>query len=151
MMRRLQDQFSPFVRFLLGGQAVVTWYNAVTNPQATLHAVASTNDGNIILWAMGLLGSIMLLDLFVNDWTPDKIRLGSRSLNLNWKRSWVHRHWLFVGIAACYAAQPHIADAVGQSNAVMLVCYWNSLAHIVAAFIDAGERSRRLWWAKVCS
>jgi hypothetical protein len=151
MMRRLQDQFSPFVRFLLGGQALVTWYNAITNPDATLFIVASTPDGNIILWAMGLLGATMLLDLFVNDWTPDKFSIGRCTLQLNWRRSWVHRHWLFVGIAACYAAQPHLAEMAGQSVAVTLVCYWNSLTHMVAAFIDAGERSRRLWWAKTCS
>lgn len=151
MMRRLQDQFSPYVRFFLGGQAIVTWYNATVNPGATLHLVAATYDGNIILWAMGLLGSIMLLDLFVNDWTPEKVQFGERCISLGWRRSWIYRHWLFVGIAACYAAAPIIADAEGLSIGVMLVCYWNSAMYMVGAFVDAGDRSRRLWWAKTCS
>lgn len=151
MMRRLQDQFSPFVRFYLGGQAVVTWYSATTNPESTLHAVAATPDGNVFMWILGLLGVVLLVDLFVNDWTPDQLHIGNRRLVLNWRRTWRYRHWLFVGIAACYAAQPQIADMAGENIAVMIVCYWNSLVCMAAAFLDAGERSRRLWWQKTCN
>lgn len=151
MMRRLQDQFSPFVRFLLGGQAVVTWYSATTNPDATLYMVAATEDGNIFIWAMGLLGVILLIDLFVNEWTPDTVQFGRRCINLNWERTWHYRHWLFVGIATCYAALPQIADTSSQNIAVMIVCYWHSFVCMVAAFLDAGERSRRLWWQKTCN
>lgn len=151
MMRRLQDQFSPFVRFYMGGQAIITWYNATSNPGATLFSVGMTDDGSIALFVLGLLGVLMLLDLFVNDWTPDCIHMGRFCLNLNWWRSWRHRHWLFVGIAACYAAMPNIAEYTGDNIAVMLVCYWNSLVCMAAAFLDAGERSRRLWWRKACN
>lgn len=151
MTRRLQDHFSPFVRFYMGGQAIVTWYNASANPGATLYLVASTPDGNLVMWWLGLLGGVMLLDLFVNDWTPDRVQFGRRQLTLNWKRSWRYRHWFFVGIAACYAALPNIAESYGENIAVMLVCYWNSLVCMAAAFLDAGERSRRLWWQKMCN
>lgn len=146
MMRRLQDQFSPLVRFYLGGNAVVTWYSATTNPRATLYSVAATQDGNVFIWVLGLLGAILLIDLFVNEWTPNTVSVGRRTLNLGWDRTWHSRHWLFVGIAACYAALPQIADTTGQNIAVMIVCYWNSLVCMLAAFLDAGERSRRLWW-----
>ena len=148
---RLQDQFSPYVRFVLGGQAVITWYSATVNPKSTLHQVASTEDGGLLVWGIGIFGMLMLFDLFVNDWTPPCVRLGQAKLNLGWERVWQYRHWLFVGIAACYAAQPHIADVTGQSVAVVLVCYWNSLVNMIAAFIDAGERSRRLWWQRTHS
>lgn len=151
MMRRLQDQFSPFVRFYMGGQSIVTWYNATTNPSATLYGVAHTPDGGVVMWWLGLLGAVMILDLFVNDWTPDSVKFGQRCINLNWKRSWKYRHWLFVGISACYATLPNIADAYGENIAVMLVCYWNSIVCMAAAFLDAGERSRRLWWQKMCN
>lgn len=104
-----------------------------------------------MIWAMGMFGMLMLFDLFVNDWTPPCVRFGRAKLNLGWERVWQYRHWLFVGIAACYAAQPHIADVTGQSVAVVLVCYWNSLVNMIAAFIDAGERSRRLWWQRTHS
>lgn len=150
-MKRLQDYFSPFVRFYMGGQAVLTWYSATVNPNSTLHRVASTSDGGLIVWSMGIFGMLMLLDLFINDWTPNTVTFGKKKLHLAWERIWVHRHWLFVGIAACYAAQPQIADVTGQSVAVMVVCYWNALANMVAAFIDAGDRSRRLWWQRACS
>lgn len=136
----------------MGGHAVVTWFSATTNPGSTLYEVTNyTDDGGVIIWALGLLGVVMLLDLFINDWTPTTVRLGTRQLNLNWQRTWRHRHWLFVGIAACYAAQPLLADESGQNIAVMLVCYWNSFINMAAAFIDAGERSRQLWWQKTLS
>ena len=151
MMRRLQDHFSPFVRMYMGGHAVVTWYSATANPESTLAFVASTDDGSIIVWVLGMLGTIMLLDLLINDWSPKSIGFGTHRIYLNWQRTWRYRHWLFVGIAACYAAQPLIADAAGQNIAVMIVCYWNSFINMAAAFIDAGERSRQLWWQKTYS
>lgn len=151
MMRRIQDHFSPFVRFYMGGQAVVTWYSSVVNPESTLYAIASTDDGSILVTTLGALGVVMLLDLFINDWTPQWVRLGRWSIHLAWTRTWKYRHLLFVGIAGCYAAQPQIADTAGQSVAVMIVCYWHAFINIAAAFLDAGERSRRLWWQRTCS
>lgn len=148
MMRRIQDQFSPFVRCYMGAQAIVTWYNATNNPESTLASVASNENGSVLIWALGLFGTIMLLDLLLNDWTPQSIRIFGRRFALSWRRTWKHRHFLFVGIAACYAGQPYIADAYGQSIAVMMVCYLQAIANMAAAFLDAGERSRRLWWQR---
>lgn len=151
MMRRIQDHFSPFVRFLMGGQAVVNWYGSITNPDTPLYYVALTDDGNVLVWVMGLLGAVLLLDLFVNDWSPEFLRLGEWRLRLTWPSTWRHRHYILVGIAFCYAAQPYIAERAGQSVALMIVCYWYGLMNMAAAFLDAGERSRRLWWQKACS
>jgi hypothetical protein len=143
-MRRLQDHWSPFVRFFLGGQAVVTWYTTLSNPTSTLHALSRTSDGGLIIWVVGILGILLWLDLFVNDWTPPCVRLGKSTFNLGWENIWKSRHWLFVGIAGCYCAQPQIADVTGQPVAVAVICYWWAIANMVAAFIDAGDRSRRL-------
>lgn len=151
MKRRLQDQFSPFIRFYMGGQAVTTWYSSFANPESTFHEVSTTSDGGLIMWMMGLCGMLLLVDLFVNDWTPDWVEIGRRRLGFGWENIWKHRHWLFVGIAASYAAQPQVADASGQSSAILVVCYFQALCNVLAAFIDAGERSRRLWWQRACN
>jgi len=145
-MRRIQDQFSPFVRLFMGGHAVLTCFSAQVNPESTMAGVASTSDGRLIIWTLGALGFTLLLDLFVNDWSPKSVGYGPHRIYLNWRRTWRHRHWIFVGIAACYAAVPQVADATGQNIAVMILCYWNSFINMAAAFIDAGERSRQLWW-----
>lgn len=148
MMRRIQDHLSPFLRLYLGGQAVLTWYSANENTESTLHEISTTQDGSLFIWGIGICGALMLLDLFINDWTPDLIRIGRQRFALHWERVWKNRHWLFVGIAGCYAAQPQIADVSGQSIAVIVLCYWQATMHIAAAFLDAGERSRRLWWQR---
>lgn len=145
-MRRLQDHWSPFVRFFLGGQAVVTWYTTLANPRSTFHIISTTDDGALLIWVLGVLGVFLWLDLFINDWSPPCLRLGRSTFNLGWEHIWKRRHWLFVGIAGTYAAQPQIIDVTGQPVAVAVVCYWWALANMVAAFIDAGDRSRRLWW-----
>jgi hypothetical protein len=148
MMRRIQDQLSPFLRCYLGLQAVITWASSFQNDESTLHEISSTADGGLFIWGIGICGALMLLDLFINDWTPDCIRIGRKLFPVHWANVWKNRHWLFVGIAACYAAQPQIADVSGQSWFVILICYFQAVAHMAAAFIDAGERSRRLWWQR---
>lgn len=148
MIRRLQDQSSPFIRAGMGGYAVNTWFSAFVNPESTFHEISTTPDGGLIIWTMGLFGVLLLVDLFINDWTPDWVSFGRRKLGLGWERVWQYRHWLFVGIAACYAAQPQIADASGQSKALLVSCYFPAFLNIWAAFIDAGERSRSLWWQR---
>lgn len=150
-MRRLQDFSSPFIRFAMGGQAVITWHSATVNPQSTLHRLAITEDGSLLVWTMGICGMLMMLDLFVNDWSPNSVKFRKYALSIGWQRMWEHRHWLFIIIAGCWAAQPQVADITGQPISVMLVCYWNTLLNVIAAFIDAGERSRRLWWQRTVS
>jgi hypothetical protein len=150
MKRRLQDYTSPFVRFLLGGNAMLTWYSAHMNPESTLSGVASTDDGGIFLFLIGLSGAVMVADLIINDWTPDSIRIAGRRFKLNWQRTWSYRHWLFVIISASYAAQPQIVDTAGQPITVKIIVYWWAAVYMMAAFLDAGDRSRRIWWQTAC-
>jgi hypothetical protein len=151
MMRRAQDRWSPYIRFVLGGQAVITWYSTFSNPNATFHALSKSEDGGIFFWAIGICGALLMVDLFVNDWFALLPNRRQESLTLGWRRIWKSRHWLFIAIAGCFAALPLIVDAFGQSDAVKLVCYWYSVIYMAAAFIDAGERSRRLWWQRMCN
>lgn len=150
-MRRAQDQWSPYIRFVLGGQAVITWYSTFANPNATFHALSLTEDGGVFFWTIGLCGVLLLVDLFVNDWALTFKGAVRDPDSFGWKRIWQSRHWLFIVVAGCFAALPLIVDAFGQSDAVKLVCYWYSVIYMIAAFIDAGERSRRLWWQRMCS
>lgn len=146
MTQRASDHWSPYVRFVLGGQAVMNWYVSTVNSKSTFHALSLTEDGSLLIWVVGVLGILLWIDLFINDWTPQYVRFGQSNIRLGWGKMWRHRHWLFVGIAGAYCAQPQIVDATGQPLAVAVLCYWWALANMVAAFIDAGDRSRRLWW-----
>lgn len=146
MKRRLADYSSPFLRLCLGGQALISSYTSVTNPVSTLHAVTRTVDGSYLIWFMGLLGVIAVLDLLINDVLPESISVGSRLVQLNWNRTWKYRHWLFIGISGCYLGQIPFAEVSRQSFSISLVCGFWCLMNIVAAFLDAGDRSRRQWW-----
>lgn len=151
MKRRLADYSSPFLRLCLGGQGIISSYTAITNPVSTLHAVARTPDGGYLIWFMGLLGCIAVVDLLVNDVLPEQVKLGSRLVQLNWSRTWSYRHWIFIGIAGSYLGQIPFADVSQQSFSISVVCGFWCVMNIVAAFLDAGDRSRRQWWQTIAS
>lgn len=151
MKQRLEDYNSPYLRLVLGGQALIGSCSSIANPNSTLHDVAKTIDGSYLTWISGILGALALLDLIINDIVPRHLVEGSRLAKFKWHRTWLHRHWLFIGIAGCYLGQIPFAEFSRQSFWITLVCAFWCAMNILAAFIDAGDRSRRLWWQTMSS
>lgn len=151
-MKRLPDHFPALCRLYAGGDAVVSWYNSFSNPAAALARVARTPDGGVLIWIMAIAGVAIVLDVIINDWTPQFIRLGNVSFRLAWDRAWRYRHLLFVILAFCYAAQPYVAERAGYGVSLLVFFYWNSFQNLTIAFFDARQRSRSLGWQqRVCS
>jgi hypothetical protein len=149
--QRLNDHFPALCRLYAGGDAMVSWYNSVMDPGAKLFRIAHTTDGGILLRIMALAGLAVVLDVLINDWSPDFIRIGHRHFRVKWKKAFEHRHMLFVVIAFCYAAQPYVAEMRGSAVSLVVFFYWNSFQNITIAFFDAKLRSRSLQWQKACS
>lgn len=151
MMQRLQDQFPALCRLALGGNAIVSFYYGTTDPGAGLYSVSRYTDGAALLWFMGLIGMVLVLDVLLNDWTPDHVHIGARRFKLAWRRTLRYRHYLFASLAFCYAAQPFVAERGGHSVSLLLFFYWHAFINIAVAFLDAKLRSRGPGWQRACS
>lgn len=151
MQNRLHDHFPALCRLYAGGDAVVSWYNSIHDPGARLAMVARTFDGNVLLWIMAVTGAAIVLDVLINDWTPDLIHIGKRSFPVRWKKAFKYRHLLFVLLAFCYAAQPYVAERGGYTVSLLIFFYWNSFQNIAIAFLDAKQRARSTVWQRACS
>lgn len=149
--QRLNDHFPALCRLYAGGDAMVSWYNSVSDPAARLASIARTQDGGVLLHLMAVFGLAVVLDVIINDWTPDFIRVGHRKFHLAWQNAFEHRHLLFVGIAFCYAAQPFVAEMQGYGVSLLVFFYWNSFQNLAIAFFDAKLRSRSPQWQRMCS
>lgn len=151
MQKRLNDYALSLLRFYAGGDALVSWYNAMHDVESHLYMIGSTPDGSPLLWVMALAGALIVLDVLLNDWTPSRITIGWWSINLKWRRAFVHRHLLFVLLAFCYAAQPYVAERGGYGVSLLVFFYWNSFQNIALAFFDAKQRSRSAGWQRAYS
>jgi hypothetical protein len=123
----------------------------MNDPHSHLFRVAMTSDGATLLWVMGMFGVAIVLDVFINDWTPERIKIGSVTFRLAWRRAFQHRHFLFIALAFCYAAQPYVAERGGYGVSLLIFFYWNSLQNIVIAFLDAKQRTRGTRWQRATS
>lgn len=150
-MQRLQDNFPALCRLYAGGDAVLSWYNAIHDPTTRLASVGRTADGGVLLWIMAIVGAAIVLDVIINDWTPEFIRIGHRCFRVTWRRAFKYRHFLFVALAFCYAAQPYVAELGGYTVSLLVFFYWNSFQNIAIAFLDAKQRSRSAGWQRACS
>lgn len=135
----------------LGGNALVSWYNAMNDPNSSLWRIGRSEYGGTLLWFMGFFGAVIVLDVLLNDWTPSKFKLGVFDFNIRWRRSFEHRHWLFVGLAICYAGQPYVAAVDGKGVSLELYFYWYTFTNLAVAFLDAAKRSRSRGWEKAYS
>lgn len=151
MMRRLHDHFPALCRLTLGGNALVSWYNSMVDPASQLFWIGKTHDGGILLWLMGLFGATIVIDVIINDWTPEYLRLGPARIRLAWRRAFQFRHFLFVGLSFCYAAQPFVAERSGNGVSLLMYFYWYALCNLAVAFLDANQRSRSVGWQRACS
>ncbi|MCX7283891.1 MAG: hypothetical protein NTX28_07580 [Novosphingobium sp.] len=151
VIRRLQDHFPALCRFAIGGDAVLTWYNAISDPRSEVFLMARTSDAATLFGFMAILGTIIMLDVLLNDATPDYLHVGSMRMRLFWRRAFQYRHLCFASLAFCYAAQPFVAERGGYSVSLLLFFYWNAFLNIAVAFLDAKQRSRGIGWQRACS
>lgn len=143
MKRRISDWALPLLRLYMGGNAVVTWHNATTNPQALLYRTAAGNpDGQTLVWFMGLFGLILIIDLFINDILPEKF---------HWNGAIKYRHFLILALAFCYIAQLFVGTMGGQVLHLLIYNLWNAGMIMTAAFLDAKSRSRNSLCVVTCS
>lgn len=150
-MKRLHDHWGAFFRFAAGGDAIVSWYNSFSDPTARMFRIAQTQDGGTLIWMMGLIGMIVVLDVLLNDCTPDEFHFGRRTIPIRWKRAFKYRHFFFVALAFCYAAHPFVAERGGYAVSSALYFYWNASINIGLAFFDAKERTRDTGWQRAYS
>lgn len=151
MQKRLNDYFAPLCRFYAGGDAVISWYNALNDPQAKLFKIAQQPDAAVLIWAMGIIGVALVVDALMNDVTPACLNIGGVSIPLHWKKAFEHRHWLFVMLALSYAAHPYIAERAGYAVSSVTFFYWNAFQNIVLAFFDVKQRARVPGWQRAYS
>lgn len=149
--QRLNDHFPALCRLYAGGDAMVSWYNAMSDPGAKLATIAHTSDGGVLLHIMALLGLLVVLDVIINDWSPDFIQIGHKQFQVYWKRAFEYRHLLFAGMAFCYAAQPFVAEMRGYGVSLLVFFYWNSFQNLAIAFFDAKLRARSPQWRRAIS
>lgn len=145
-MQRLNDHFPAFGRMILGGNAVVSWYNAMHDPFSSLFTIGQRDHGFTLLWMMGIFGALIVIDVLLNDWSPRCIRVRHKRIYIRWTRAFKQRHWLFVGLAVCYAAQPFVASTEGYTVSLLPYFYWYAACNIACAFLDANQRSRSAGW-----
>lgn len=150
-MQRLHDNFPALCRLYAGGDAIVSWYNSFSDPQAKLFRIAQTPDGGVLIWLMALIGVAVVLDVVINDLTPNTVQFGRMHFRVVWQRAFRHRHWLFVALAFCYAAQPYVAERAGYGVSLLIFFYWNSFQNLAIAFLDARQRARSTGWQRACS
>lgn len=148
---RLNDHYPSVTRMILGGNALVSWYNAMTDPMSALWAIGRQQYGSTLMWLMGLFGAMIVIDVILNDWTPKALCIGKKSFIIRWRRAFKYRHWIFVGLAVCYAGQPYVAEMSGNRASLIPYFYWIALTNIAVAFMDAAERSRSQRWQKAYS
>lgn len=148
---RLNDHTPAVFRVTLGGNAFLSWYNAMNEPNSSLWKIGQQAYGSTLIWFMGFFGAVAILDVLLNDWTPKRFSFGPLIFRLRWRRIFQYRHWLFVGLAVCYVGQPFVAQQGGYGVSLVGYFYWVALTNLAIAYLDAAERSRSQEWEKAYS
>lgn len=151
MRQRLQDQGLPVLRAYVGANALWSWYYGMNDPHAGLFAIGRYADGATLIGLMGLLGLLITLDVFINDWTPSEATLAGRQFKIAWRKAFDYRHVMFIVLAFCYGAQPFVAKMAGRTVSLVGFFYLHATFSIVVAFLDAKLRSRGPGWQRACS
>jgi hypothetical protein len=120
-------------RFYIGGNAIVSWYVAITDPRALMHLVAATPEGAVLIWAVMLIGAWALVDALINDVLPCRYR---------WPLALAQRHFILAGMAFCYMAQLYVAFYTSRPASLLVYYTWNAVAIMFVAFLDATQRAK---------
>lgn len=133
MNRRLSDYALTVLRMYMGGNAVVAWYSAMSEPSSMIAKTTRTFDGTLLIWVLGIVGAAMVIDVIINDIMPRKYQ---------WKKALKYRHYLFAALAASYVAQLFAADMASHSSGLGVSWAWHAGMTMIASFVDAKKRSR---------
>lgn len=120
-------------RIYMGGNAIVSWYIAMTDARALMHVVASSEEGAALVWLLMVLGACAMVDAIVNDLAPARF---------HWRVALRQRHFILTAMAFCYVAQLYVAFYSFRSTGLLLYYLWNASMIMLAAFLDAHQRSR---------
>lgn len=150
-MKRLSDYLSAYVRIGIGADALVSWYNSFRHPSSPMFRIAQNQDGGAVLWIMGAIGIVLILDALMNDCTPDQVRIGRRTVVISWKHVFSMRHIVIMALAVCYAAHPYIAERAGYQISSAIFFYERAIFIAGMAIFDAKERMRSVGWQRVFS
>jgi hypothetical protein len=136
MMRRKQqggERAGSVFRVYMGGNAVVSAYMALNEPRSLMRLVASTVEGEILIFLLAFVGMATLLDALINDFMPKRF---------NWSVAVRQRHFFLAAMAFCYVAQLYVAFLYLRSSGLLIHYLWNVLAIMAVAFFDAQQRSK---------
>lgn len=150
-MRRLPEYSIPLLRMIMGGDAIHSWYNAFHDPGARLFRIAQNQDNAVMIWAIGLFGAAIIIDVIINDLTPEKISVGRWVIGIQWSKAFEHRHWLFVMLAVSYAIHPALSNATGNQVEGEAFFYWSAMKSLVLAVFDMRSRTRSPNWQRAFS
>jgi hypothetical protein len=120
-------------RFYIGGNAIASWYVAMTEPSALMHQVATMPEGAVLIWAVMLIGAWALVDALINDVLPCRY---------HWPLALRQRHFILAGMAFCYMAQLYIAFFTARPASLLVYYTWNAVAIMFVAFLDATQRAK---------
>lgn len=120
-------------RIYMGGNAIVSWYIAMTDPRSLMSLVTLTGEGAALIWLLMFVGAAALVDGIVNDLLPARF---------HWRCAVRQRHFILAALAFCYVAQLYVAFFKLRSTGLLMYYLWNAAAIIAVAFFDAHQRSR---------
>ena len=147
-MQRLHEYSMPLLRLIMGGDAIHAWYSAFHDPGARLFRIAQNQDNALMIWAIGLLGAAMIIDVIINDLTPDKTRVGKWTIDVQWSKAFEHRHWLFGMLALSYFIHPALSQATGSRVEGEAFFYWSGTKTLILALFDMRSRKRSPKWQR---
>ena len=145
MRRRQQsggDRAGSVFRVYMGGNAMVNWYMALYEPRSLMHLVASTSEGEALIWLLLFVGLAALLDALINDFMPSRF---------HWRVALRQRHFILTAMAFCYVAQLYVAFLYLRSSGLLIHYLWNVAAIMAVAFFDAQQRSKDASCVIVCN
>lgn len=151
MRRRITDYTISVFRVTLAGNAIVSWYNSQVDCGSRFFKIGQSLDGGVLMWVMALFAVSIILDTLLNDWTKDTICIRGFQFKLHWRRAFTKRHYLLVGLACCYWAQPYVALRAGNNVESLATFAWIGFTIFVLAFFDAKQRSRESQCLKTAS
>lgn len=129
-------------RIYMGGNAIVTWYLAMTDVRSLMHVVAASGEGAVLAWLLMILGACAVVDALVNDVAPKRF---------HWRIAMRLRHHILTGMAFCYVAHLYVAFYSFRSTGLLMYYLWNASMIMLAAFLDAHQRSKDASCAIVCN
>lgn len=150
-MKRLPDYWGAYARFGAALHSLDSWYSSFRDPTARMFKIAQYENSGVLIWIMGIIGVVLLLDVIFNDCTPDTVSFGKYTVRIRWKRIFIGRHYVIMALATCYAFHPYIAERGGYELVSSYSFYSNAFLIALLAIFDAKDRTRSTGWQRAFS